>query len=217
MLSTAEENYMKRIYELSEHGKLSVTTNALANNMATRPASVTDMVKKLAGKNLIVYTPYHGVALTRVGKSTALSIIRRHRLWEVFLVKKLGFTWDEVHEVAEQLEHVRSEKLIQALDEYLGSPKIDPHGDPIPDAKGRMEIVHTKSLLDCSHQEVITVTGVFKSSSDFLRQIDALGIKIGSLLYVNNKNSIDQYLEVIREDKCSVLISRDMAKHIAAI
>ena len=136
--STSEENYIKTIYHLQD-GNETVTTNALAQELLTRPASVTDMMKKLKNKKLIHYQPYQGFKLNAEGKKVALSIIRRHRLWEYFLSEKLKFEWDEVHEVAEELEHVSSKKLIDKLDEYLGYPRFDPHGDPIPDTNGKME------------------------------------------------------------------------------
>src|SRR5688500_1611165 len=140
MLSNTEENYLKAIYHLSESGSKAVLTNEIAEAISTKAASVTDMIKKLSAKNLIAYEKYYGVELTTPGKTEALLIIRKHRLWETFLVQKLGFTWDEVHEVAEQLEHIQSSLLIEKLDEFLGYPKMDPHGEPIPDNNGKLKI-----------------------------------------------------------------------------
>src|SRR6476646_10458217 len=136
--STSEENYIKAIYHL-QNGPNSVSTNAVAEKLSTKPASVTDMMKKLKTKKLLHYQPYQGFRLTTEGSKVALGIIRRHRLWEYFLAEKLNFTWDEVHEVAEDLEHVSNKKLIDKLDAFLGFPRIDPHGDPIPDANGKIE------------------------------------------------------------------------------
>ncbi|HWW38828.1 metal-dependent transcriptional regulator, partial [Pedobacter sp.] len=136
MESYTEENYLKVIYHLSNLTTGTVQTNAIADKIQTRPASVTDMMKKLAEKQLINYVKYQGVSLTEKGKATAVNIVRKHRLWELFLVKTLNFKWDEVHEIAEELEHVNSQLLIERLDEYLGYPKSDPHGDPIPDKNG---------------------------------------------------------------------------------
>ena len=138
MISLAEENYLKAIFKLSEDGSKSVLTNELAAAMHTRAASVTDMLKRLAAKNLIKYEKYYGVEITKAGKAEALKIIRKHRLWETFLVEKLKFSWDEVHDVAEQLEHIQSPLMIEKLDEFLGYPKQDPHGEPIPDISGKM-------------------------------------------------------------------------------
>src|SRR6476660_6464726 len=137
--STSEENYIKTIYHL-QNGQNTVSTNALAEKLSTKPASVTDMMKKLKTKKLLHYQPYQGFRLSNEGKKVALGIIRRHRLWEYFLAEKLKFNWDEVHAVAEDMEHVSSKKLIDNLDEFLGYPRFDPHGDPIPDVHGKIEI-----------------------------------------------------------------------------
>ena len=144
MLSLAEENYLKAIYHLSEDGTKDVLTNALADSLSTKAASVTDMIKKLSAKSLISYKKYYGVNVTAKGKSQALQVIRKHRLWETFLVQKLDFTWDEVHEIAEQLEHIQSPRLIEKLDEFLDYPTVDPHGDPIPNGKGKIVIKERK-------------------------------------------------------------------------
>src|SRR5690606_3333515 len=138
MLTYTEENYLKTIYRLSEGGTKAVLTNEIAESMSTRAASVTDMVKKLSGKNLISYEKYYGVKITRQGKNEALMVVRKHRLWETFLVEKLNFNWDEVHDVAEQLEHIQSPLLIEKLDDFLGHLSVDPHGHPIPDKHGKI-------------------------------------------------------------------------------
>ena len=143
MLSLVEENYLKAIYHLSEEGREQVSTNAIADAIQTKPASVSDMIQKLDRKGVIEYTKYQGVKVTDNGREAALKVIRKHRLWEVFLVEQLNFHWDEVHEVAEQLEHIKSPLLIERLDAFLGYPKVDPHGDPIPDAQG---VIRSKPL-----------------------------------------------------------------------
>src|SRR6187200_161886 len=145
--STSEENYLKTIFHLQTKDE-NVTTNELAEKLHARPASITDMMKKLKTRKLVNYQPYQGFRLTPEGKKIALSIIRRHRLWEYFLAEKLKFTWDEVHEVAEDLEHVSNKKLIDKLDEFLGFPRVDPHGDLIPDANGRIEMTKKTCLTD---------------------------------------------------------------------
>src|ERR1700760_5386 len=138
MNTFTEENYLKAIYHLSLQSG-SVSTNQLAAALSTKAASVTDMLKKLADKELINYTKYQGVTLTSSGEKIAISIIRKHRLWEYFLVEKLNFKWDEVHDVAEELEHISSKELVDRLDSFMGYPKYDPHGDPIPDSKGQFK------------------------------------------------------------------------------
>jgi len=137
-MTIAEENYLKAIYKLSNRDVSAVSTNRIAHEMSTSAASVTDMVKRLAEKNMVGYEKYKGVKLTENGLEKAKSMIRNHRLWEVFLVEKLNFGWDEIHDLAEELEHIGSVELIARLDNFLGNPKFDPHGDPIPDAKGKM-------------------------------------------------------------------------------
>src|SRR6478752_3743676 len=147
LLSLTEENYLKAIYHLSEDGTIDVSTNAISDALNTKPASVSDMLKKLSQKEVINYIKYQGVSLTPSGRKIALQIIRKHRLWEVFLVEKLKFNWDEVHEIAEQLEHIQSNLLIERLDEFLGFPPFDPHGDPIPNERGEMKAKKHTPLL----------------------------------------------------------------------
>ena len=146
MFSQSEENYIKAIYHLSAVSEKGISTNAIAEKLETKASSVTDMIKKLSEKKVVVYKKYHGVHLTEEGSKIAANVIRKHRLWEVFLVDKLNFSWDEVHDVAEQLEHIKSPKLINQLDALLGFPTHDPHGDPIPDKNGNLKTID-KSLL----------------------------------------------------------------------
>src|SRR6476620_10944195 len=164
MLSFTEKNYLKASYRLSEGGTKAVLTNEIAESMTTKPASVTDMVKKLSLKNLLGYEKYYGVKITKQGKSEALMVIRKHRLWETFLVEKLNFSWDEVHDVAEQLEHIKSEKLINKLDEFLGVPTEDPHGDPIPDATGRINANEKQLLSELNENQSGICVGVKDTS-----------------------------------------------------
>ena len=159
MHSISEENYIKAIYHLQE-GQALVSTNDIAGRMKTKASSVTDMLKKLADKNLAEYIPYKGARLTESGVQCANQIIRKHRLWEVFLVEKLNFSWDEVHEIAEQLEHIQSPKLTNELDKFLNYPKHDPHGDPIPDSKGNYEKYTQVALGDLEIGQQGVLTGV---------------------------------------------------------
>src|ERR1043165_7550537 len=165
--STSEENYLKTIFHLQTKDD-NVTTNELAERLQAKPASITDMMKKLKTRKLVNYQPYQGFRLTSEGKKIALSIIRRHRLWEYFLSEKLKFNWDEVHDVAEQLEHVSSKKLIDKLDEYLGHPKFDPHGDPIPDSLGKIENSRQVSLTALPVNQQAEVCRVINQSGDML-------------------------------------------------
>ena len=173
-----------------------MTTNAIAERIETKASSVTDMLKKLAEKNLIVYVKYQGVSLTNEGMLSAKMIVRKHRLWEVFLVDKLAFSWDEVHDIAEQLEHIKSEKLINRLDEFLGFPTEDPHGDPIPDAQGQIAKVEKQLLSELPENRVAICVGVKDTSSEFLKYLDKNGISLGSKIEVLSKESFDLSLKI---------------------
>ena len=176
---------------IRDRSSTGISTNAIANKLETKASSVTDMVKKLAEKQVLVYKKYQGVSLTKSGKTTAARIVRKHRLWEVFLVEKLNFSWDEVHDVAEQLEHIKSPKLTRELDAFLGFPKTDPHGDPIPDHEGRFDSVEKKLLSSLKENEVGVCVGVDDSSSDFLQYLDKNGISLGEKIEVLSIESFD--------------------------
>jgi DtxR family Mn-dependent transcriptional regulator len=214
MLSLTEENYLKAIYRLSHDGTAGVSTSEIADAMLTKAASVTDMIKRLSSKGLVSYEKYHGVQISKEGKSRALTVVRKHRLWETFLVDKLGFAWSDVHEVAEQLEHIQSPLLIEKLDAFLGCPSHDPHGHPIPDKNGK--VVETKnrplSLIEKgSEGKVCSVTD---SSSAFLLFLDKVGIHIGSVLLVQERESFDGSLEVVVDGKKRTLLSREASDNI---
>jgi len=214
MLSFAEENYLKAIYHLSSDGKQTVSTNSISDALKTKPASVTDMIRKLAAKKVIQYEKYHGVRISEIGKKEALAIIRKHRLWEVFLVKKLKFNWDEVHEIAEQLEHIHSSLLISRMDEFLGFPQYDPHGDPIPDKDG---IIQTKPRLPLStlHAgESGKLTSVSDSSDLFLQYLDKLKISIGCQIKVIDTHDFDGSLEILIDGKRKFFISNAVAENL---
>ncbi len=156
-LTQAEENYIKSIYHLQQSAGY-VTTNELAAMLGARPASITDMLKKLKSKKLLQYEPYKEFCLSALGKKIALGIVRKHRLWEYFLVEKLQFGWDEVHEVAEELEHIGSEKLVEKLEAFLNYPRFDPHGDPIPDSNGKMRLQQQINLVNMPFKLLQLVT-----------------------------------------------------------
>ncbi len=213
MLSLTEENYLKAIYHLSEGGTKSVLTNDLAEAMNTKAASVTDMIKKLSLKEVITYEKYYGVNVTSSGKSEALQVIRKHRLWETFLVQTLGFNWDEVHEVAEQLEHIHSARLIDKLDEFLGYPKVDPHGDPIPDGKGKIKAQPQTALDQIKEGYEGTIIAVKDSDSNLLKYLDKIGAKPGKKIKVTGKEEYDESMEVQIGDK-KIFISKEVSKNI---
>jgi DtxR family Mn-dependent transcriptional regulator len=211
--STSEENYIKAIFHLEKGG--TVTTNELSAELKTKPASVTDMMKKLRDKKLVHYKAYHGFRLTNDGRKVALLIIRRHRLWELFLAEKLKFTWDEVHEVAEDLEHVNNKKLIDKLDEFLGFPRFDPHGDPIPDKDGNIETSKQVCLADLPLNHPATVSYVSDQSTEMLELMNHKKIAIGTKLEIKKKFNFDNSLEIkIRQQAAITNISGELAKNI---
>jgi DtxR family Mn-dependent transcriptional regulator len=205
MFSLSEENYLKSIFHLQKHSKTGVSTNALAEELQTKASSVTDMVKKLSEKELVVYKKYQGVYLSEAGRKTALQIVRKHRLWEVFLVEKLGFSWDEVHEVAEELEHIKSDKLISELDKFLDYPQRDPHGDPIPDAEGNFQVSNKTLLSNLKKGETGTLVGVKDTSSEFLKYLDKNNIALGETIKVLDKEEFDGSMQIkVRDESLSV-------------
>jgi len=211
--STSEENYIKAIFHLQKE-TATVTTNALANDLKTKPASVTDMMKKLKLKKLLHYKPYQGFRLSREGNKVALGIIRRHRLWEYFLAEKLKFSWDEVHDVAEHLEHVSSKKLIDKLDEYLGFPRMDPHGDPIPDANGNIETSRQICITELPVNQPAVVCHVSDQSPEILELLQHKKISIGSKVEVKRKFDFDNTMEIKMRQQPLFTISNQLAKNI---
>tara|TARA_B110000483_G_scaffold180269_2_gene213132 strand:- start:1051 stop:1734 length:684 start_codon:yes stop_codon:yes gene_type:complete len=183
MNSQSEEDYLKALYHL-EIDYDAVSTNSIADYLDMKPSSVTDMLKKLAEKKYINYEKYKGTSLTKKGRLIALSIIRKHRLWETFLVEKLGFGWDQVHIIAEQLEHIKSEELIENLDDFLGNPKYDPHGDPIPNKDGEIEKMNQKLLVELKTDQIGIITGVKKGTISLLNYLDKEKIKLGDSVKV---------------------------------
>jgi DtxR family Mn-dependent transcriptional regulator len=213
MESFTEENYLKIIYHISKLSGGLVQTNAIAEKIQTRPASVSDMVKKLADKGLVNYIKYKGVTLTEKGRLIAVNIVRRHRLWELFLVNILNFKWDEVHEIAEELEHVNSPKLTERLDAFLGFPKHDPHGDPIPDKAGNFEDTTVIKLNQLKPGEQGIIVGVSEHSSSFLKYLEKTSLTLGASLKMHSVTDFDGSVE-LRLGKQKINISREVAKHI---
>ncbi|WP_276389216.1 metal-dependent transcriptional regulator [Eudoraea chungangensis] len=200
-MTYSEENYIKAIFHLGIDGVKAVSTNSVAEQMSTKPSSVTDMMKKLSEKGLVNYKKYRGVSLTEKGRILALSIVRKHRLWEVFLVQKLDFSWDEVHEVAEQLEHINSDKLIDKLDELLNFPEYDPHGDPIPAKNGQIKKRDKELLSQMEINSASICVGVKDSSVAFLRFLDKNKIALGNTIRVMEIEEFDNSLHVLIEDR----------------
>ena len=212
-MTFSEENYLKAIYHLTASLETEVSTNAIAEMMETKASSVTDMLKKLSEKDLVNYKKYQGVSLTENGKLSAKMIVRKHRLWEVFLVEKLNFSWDEVHDIAEQLEHIKSEQLINRLDDFLGNPTEDPHGDPIPDAKGRIIKIEKYLLSELTENQIGICVGVKDTSSEFLKYLDKQEIALGSRIEFLSKESFDLSVRIKINNK-ELSISNKIASNL---
>lgn len=212
-LSQTEENYLKAIYSISLHSKKSVSTNDIAKKLETKASSVTDMIQKLSDKKLVLYKKYQGATLTSEGKRIAVKIVRKHRLWEVFLVNKLNYNWDEVHDLAEQLEHIKSDSLIEKLEAFLNFPTHDPHGDPIPDKNGNIEHHKNNMLASVKAGESCTVIGVKDSSSSFLKFLDNINIQLGSQLKIIAIEEFDNSM-IIENNSIKNSISHQISKNL---
>jgi len=211
--SVSKENYIKAIYHLQSELSI-VTTNALAASLQAKPASITDMLKKLKNEKLLIYEKYQGFKLNNEGKKVALQIIRKHRLWEYFLVKKLQFGWDEVHEMAEELEHITSKKLIDRLDTFLDFPETDPHGDPIPDSQGKFNHQKQVSLLDLPMNKPVKVSGVASQTTEMLELLQHKNIGIGTRLEIKKKFPFDNSIELKIRNQAPITVSEQLAKNI---
>jgi DtxR family Mn-dependent transcriptional regulator len=213
MTTLSEENYLKAIYHLEKQINDAVSTNAIAEQIDTKASSVTDMVKKLAEKELANYIKYQGVSLTEEGRLTARSVIRKHRLWETFLVNKLNFSWDEVHEIAEQLEHIKSEKLINKLDDFLDNPTHDPHGDPIPDKQGNYITIKSNSILEFKIGNQGILISVKDSSDAFLKYLNKNDLALGDMIKVVEFEPFDESFTIETKSK-TMTISKNVAENL---
>ena len=214
MLSFAEENYLKAIFHLSENGNKNVSTSDLAEAMKTKPASASDMIRKLSAKGYLEHEKYHGVFISKNGIEEALKIVRKHRLWEVFLVDKLQFSWDEVKDVAEQLEHIHSPLLVERLDKFLGHPRYDPHGDPIPDAQGTYEPKPKVQLSQLEINSTATLVAVNDTGSLFLKYLDKIGAYIGAQIALIDRVEYDGSVQIRIDQQQEIFISREAADNL---
>ncbi|PIF01430.1 MAG: iron-dependent repressor [Maribacter sp.] len=213
MLSQTEENYLKEIYTLGKETQKLVSTNSIAKKMNTKASSVTDMLQKLANKGLVDYTKYKGARLSQEGKSIAIAIVRKHRLWETFLFDKLGFSWDEVHDIAEQLEHIQSKTLTNRLDAFLKYPSHDPHGHPIPNTKGKIVASESIILAEMKAGQEGLVVGVKDASDDFLKYLDKINITIGDTIKVLEIEPFDNSMTIYNNSH-QITISGNVAKNL---
>lgn len=193
MLSFTEENYIKALLRLTlvNGDKSEAGTNELAAHLGVKPATATDMLKKLRDKQLIDYEKYGKISLTLEGRKKAMQVLRKHRLWETFLYEKLGFAWDEVHDIAEQLEHIQSEKLVEKLDKFLDFPEFDPHGDAIPNAEGEIKVFFTQTLSQVAVGNVCRMAAVKDNSATFLQYVAQVGLGINEYVKVISKQPYD--------------------------
>lgn len=213
MYSKTEEDYLKAIYHFTGQEDEKVGTSTLAEHLSNKPASVTDMLRKLSEKKLIHYKKSHGVTLTEKGRRVVLQVVRKHRIWEVFLVEKLKFGWEEVHVIADQLEHVHSELLINKLDDFLGNPEFDPHGDPIPSKDGVLPEAITLPLSEISPGQSITFVSVASDQAALLQYLDKIRLRIGDTLHVLEKEVFDGSVKLkIRDEE--VQVSHKVAEHV---
>lgn len=213
-ISQTEENYLKAIYKIQERAGKPASTNAIAAAMSTSAASVTDMIKRLSEKDLVNYERYRGVTMTKDGQRIATTLIRKHRLWEVFLVEKLDFSWDEVHDIAEQLEHIQSDELIVRLDEYLEFPRFDPHGDPIPDADGVFTFRKQVLLGEMSANEEGVIVGVQDHTSDFLQYLDRMELTLGTEIKLLERYAYDDSVKILLGNEKEIVISKKVSQHL---
>lgn len=213
-LSAAEENYLKYIYQLGETQNGIVKTNDLAYKLEHSAASVTDMLKRLSDKKLVSYKKYYGVSLTKIGQQIAIQVMRKHRLWETFLAKNLKFTWDKIHDIAEQLEHIQSDELVDKMDEYLGYPKFDPHGDPIPDKQGNILVPNVICLTDAKLKKLYILQNVNDDSASFLKYLNKIQLQLNDKIKIIEKEEFDETMQIIVNDKRQITISNDAAQNM---
>lgn len=213
MGSLTEENYIKSIYALSQ-ATGEVYVSELAKKLEVKLPTVNSMIKRLAAKKLVAYAPYQGIKLTEKGKKEALGIVRKHRLAELFLVKVLGLGWEEVHDIAEQLEHVNSSRFYERIDELLSYPKFDPHGEPIPDSNGKIQAQKRTSLSDLAEGSTATITAVTEDEKSFLDHLNAKGLQIGDAVTIKKRELFDGSITLQHKSKKEILLTHQVAERI---
>lgn len=215
LLSATEENYIKAIYNLSEQSPdFSAGTNELASYLGLKPGTITETIKRLSEKGLIAYEKYQPLRLTIIGKSLALHIIRNQRLWKTYLVKRMGFGWEEIDEMAHQLEHIRSSKLTDRIDELLGYPLFDPHGEPIPDKRGNMRGRCFIALDRAEARRDYRITAVNDHSEKFIRYMNKIGLRIGDQIHISEVEEYDGSMTVSVNAQKEFLIPKSLAENI---
>lgn len=216
-LTFAEENYLKAIFVLSGKAPDRVLNRAIAGELKINPASVTEMLRRLRAKKLVEYSRSSGATLTKTGKEVALKVVRKHRLWETFLVQKMEFTWAEVHEIAEQLEHLQSDKLMEQLDKLLGYPQFDPHGDPIPDKNGKLPSLKAFPLSERKAGRKYTLVAVADNSPAFLTLLDTLKVALNDTIEIVGIREYDKSLNVKLDGKVTTTLSREISHNLLVV
>ena len=209
----SEENYLKTLYKLEDKQIKKVNNIALSKALELNPATVLEAVRKMSEKKLVTVLSDKTIQLTDKGKKKALQIVRRHRLWEVFLVDKLNYKWDEVHHVAEQLEHVEADGLTERLEAFLGNPTVDPHGDPIPDENGKLKKIKTQPLAEAPLNKKLTIVALGNSSDEFLKYLNKMGLSIGDVIQVTEVEAFDKSLTISHKKK-PLILSNEVASHL---
>lgn len=213
MHSHTEENYLKALFNLSAE-KGEVSANELSKQLGIKMPTVNSMMKKLSEKKLVHYESYKPLRLTEKGKKEAGLIIRKHRLTEMFLVQKLGFGWEEVHEIAEQIEHLHSPNFFEKMDALLGYPKIDPHGSPIPDKTGKMEWIKYEKLSSCKEGDTVRLAAVIHTTDDFLKFLNLRELSLGIKLKIKTVEKFDGSMTVSHNKKGSDTLSQIVCERL---
>lgn len=217
MQTHSEENYLKAIFKIGKLDNSKISVKSIADELSNNPASVIDMLKKLTEKKLINYEKKSGAQLTEIGLATAIQVVRKHRLWEVFLKDKLGYSWAEVHDIAEQLEHIKHDELADRLDKFLGYPEYDPHGDPIPNANGKLPNISKKTMNEISVGNSCRIVAVKDTSPDFLEYLQILNIEIGTVIKVHERISFDGSIVIAIGEGKSSTVSYKFAESLLVV
>ncbi len=213
MNSLIEENYLKTLFLLrNEEGEVNV--NDLSKHLGIKMPTVTSMMKKLAKKDLVHYESYKPLKLTTSGEKEAALIVRKHRLTEMYLVEKMGFGWEEVHTIAEQVEHIKAPKFFDKMDELLGNPKLDPHGSPIPDKNGRIDTKISRKLCDCNSGDMVKIAAVINSSDDFLKFLNSREISLGLQMKILNIEPFDHSMTVRYGSRPTETLSKTVSERL---
>lgn len=216
MTTHTEENYLKALFALTQF-KDGATANELSKHLGIKMPTVNSMMKRLAEKGLVVYESYKPIKLTHEGKVKATLIIRKHRLTEMFLVEKMGFEWDEVHAIAEQIEHIKSDLFFEKMDFLLNYPNTDPHGSPIPSAEGVMPVINNRKLSSCVVGDVVTFNAVSNSSPNFLKFLTNKKLSLGQSYTITNIEQYDGSMDIILEDSTIITLSKIVCEKILVV